>query len=58
MMSSSVDAKRGDAGGDVCRLGFSRIAKRSTLMRFWLCGEIEDEEIGFKEITLCMVSWK
>ena len=57
-MSSSVEAKRGDAGGDVCRLGFSKIAKRSALMRFWLYGEIEDEEIGFKEITLCMVPWK
>ena len=57
-MSSSVDAKRGDASGDVCRLGFSRIAKRSARMPFWLCSEIEDEEIGFKEITLCMMSWK
>ena len=52
MMSSSMDVKCGDAGGDVCRLGFSRIAKRSTRMRFLLCGEIEDEEIGFREITL------
>ena len=58
MFSSSVEAKRGDADGDVWRLGFSKIAKRSARMRFWLCGEIEDEEIGFKEITLCMMSWK
>ena len=58
MFSSSVEAKLGDAGGDVWRLGFSRIAKRSARMRFWLYGEIEDEEIGFTEITLWMVSWK
>ena len=58
MISSSMEAKRDDVGEDFCRLGFSRIAKRSTLMRFWLCGEIEDEEIGFTEITLWMVSWK
>ena len=58
MISSSMDVKLGDAGEDVCRLGFSKIAKRSARMRFWLCGEIEDEEIGFKEITLCMVPWK
>ena len=38
---------------NVWRLGFSIIAKLSTRMCFWLCGEIEDEEIGFKEITLC-----
>ena len=57
--SSSVGAELGDVGGDVRILGFSRIAKRSTRMCFWLCGEIQDEEIGFKEITLCMVApWK
>ena len=58
MMSSCVYAKRGDASEDVFRLGLGRIAKHSALIRFWLCGEIEDEEIGFKEITLCMMSWK
>ena len=58
MLSSLMDAKRGDAGKDVCMLGFSKKAKRSTLMRFWLCGEIEDEEIGFKDRTLWMMSWK
>ena len=36
MFSSSGEAKLGDAGGDVLKLGFSRIAKRSARMRFWL----------------------
>ena len=58
MMSSSVDVKRGDASEDVFRLGLSRTAKRSALIRFWLCGEREDDEIDFKEITLCMMSSK
>ena len=38
------------------QVGFSRIAKRLARMRFWLCGEIEAEDIRFKEITLCMVA--
>ena len=59
IFSSSVKTELGDAGGEVRRLGFSIIAKRSARMHFWLCGEIEDEEIGFKEITLSMVvPWK
>ena len=58
-MSSFVKAEFGDADREVRRLGFDRKAKCSARIRFWLCGEIEDEERGFKEITLCMVvSWE
>ena len=59
MFSASVRAKLSDIGGENWRLGFDRKEKRSTRIHFWLCGEIEDEERGFKEITLCMVvPWK
>ena len=59
MFSASVRGKFGGVGEENRRLGFDRTSKRSTRIRFWLCGEIGDEERGFKEITLCMVvSWK
>ena len=59
IFSASVRAKFGDAGEENRRLGFDREAKRSARIRFCLCGEIGDEERGFKEITLCMVvSWE
>ena len=58
MISSSVGSKRGDTSEEVFRLWLGRTANRSALIRFWLYGETEDEEIGFKEITLCMMSWK
>ena len=59
MFSVSVRVTFGDAGAENRRLGFDRTAKRSARILFWLCGEIGDEERGFKEITLCMVvSWK
>ena len=32
MMSSSVDARRGDGGEDVLKLGLGRTVKRSALM--------------------------
>ena len=58
MFFASVTVKFGYAGGEDRRLGFDK-AKRSARIHFWLWGEIEDEERGFKEITLCMVvSWE
>ena len=56
MISFAVGLKRGDTSEEVFRLWLGRTTNRSTWIRFGLCGEIEDEEIGFKEITLCMVA--
>ena len=55
-MSSAFErANFGDVDVENRRLGFDRQAKRSTRILLWLCGEIEEEKRGFKEITLCMV---
>ena len=57
--SASEKVTFGDVDTKNRRLGFDTQAKRSTRILLWLCGEIEEEERGFKEITLCMViSWE
>ena len=57
--SASKRATFGDVDTENRRVGFDRQAKRSARILLWLCGEIEEEERGFKEITLCMViSWE
>ena len=57
--SAFEKATFGDVDTENRRLGFDRQAKRSARILLWLCGKIEEEERGFKEITLCMVmSWE
>ena len=58
MISSSAGSTRCDTSEEVFRLWLGRIANRSARILFWLCGEREDDEIDFKEITLCMMSSK
>ena len=53
--SASKKETFGDADAENRELGFDRQAKRSARILLWLCGKIEEEERGFKEITLCMV---
>ena len=52
MISSFGGSKRCDTSEVFFRLWLGRITNRSARIRFRLCGETEDEEIRFKEITL------